>query len=123
MIDDGRTGAGTATPEPGIAWVPGDEDYPFPAVEGEDALEFFGRWLERAPYARIDRDGVRYLHERDVANLLNHVTADIGLIRRRLDSFGDRVMAADEYDETIQRIEAAVGSLDVALERLRRSRG
>ena len=39
---------------PGINWEPGEEDYPFAAVPGETALDFFGRWLDHAPYARIE---------------------------------------------------------------------
>ena len=69
---------------PGINWEPGEEDYPFAAVPGETALDFFGRWLDQAAYARIERGGVRYIHETDVANVVNHITADVGLLRARL---------------------------------------
>lgn len=108
---------------PGIGWTPGDEDYPFASLDGESALDFFARWLEDAPYARVEQDGVRYIHETDVANVINHITADVGLVRARLGSFGDQVITGEEYDATIQRIEDAVAQLDEALGRLRRVRG
>ena len=48
---------------PGINWEPGEEDYPFAAVPGETALDYFGRWLEQAPL-RPGRAGRRPLHPR-----------------------------------------------------------
>lgn len=123
MAEDGHaTGPGGDTglaDAPGISWEPGEEDYPFQAIAGETALDFFGRWLDEAGYARIERHGVRYLHEADVANVLNHITADVGLLRARLGRFGDRVVTAADYGETIERIEHAVAELDEALSRLR----
>jgi hypothetical protein len=108
---------------PGITWEPGEEDYPFPAVPGETALDYFGRWLDEGGYARIERNGVRYVHEADVANVLNHITADVALLRARLGAFGDRVVTAAEYGETIERIEHAVAELGEALGVLRDPRG
>jgi hypothetical protein len=115
-------GAGDAAVPPGIRWEPGDEDYPFASIPGETALDFFGRWLGEAGYARVDRDGVRYIHETDVANVLNHVTADVGLLRARLGAFGDRVVTAEAYDATFEHIERAVAELGQALDTLRQSR-
>jgi hypothetical protein len=126
MAQDGRTAGGTgvgdAAEPAGIRWEPGDEDYPFAAVAGETALDFFARWLADAPYARVERDGVRYLHETDVANFLNHVTADVGLLRARLEAFGDRVVTAEAYDDTVERLERAIADLGEALGTLQ-SRG
>lgn len=104
---------------PGVSWEPGEEDYPFAAIAGENALDFFGRWLDEAGYARIERNGVRYIHEADVANVVNHITADVGLLRARLGPFGDRVVSAEDYGETIERIESAVAVLGEALQALR----
>jgi hypothetical protein len=127
MVQDERmtaeTGDGVAGEPPGIRWEPGDEDYPFASVAGETALDFFARWLDAAGYARIDRAGVRYIHETDVANLLNHVTADVGLLRARLGRFGDRVITAEAYDATVDRVERALAELGDALDTLRQSRG
>ena len=104
---------------PGISWEPGEEDYPFVAIPGENALDFFGRWLEEAGYARVERNGVRYIHESDAVNVVNHITADVGLLRARLGPFGDRVVSAEDYGETIERIEHAVAELGEALDTLR----
>jgi sugar phosphate isomerase/epimerase len=127
MVQDERTarpaGGGDAGEPPGIRWEPGDEDYPFAAVPGETALDFLARWLDEAGYARIERGGVRYLHETDVVNLLNHVTADVGLLRARLSTFGDHVVTAEAHDETVDRIERAVAELGQALDTLRQARG
>ena len=106
-------------PGPGIRWEPGEEDYPFAAIPGEAALEYFGRWLDQAGYARIEQGGARYIHEADVANVLNHITADVGLLRARLVPFGDRVVTAADHAETIGRIEHALTELNEALETLR----
>ena len=103
-------GSGTSS-GPGIEWVPGDEDYPFAARPGETAVEYFARWLREAPYASIERQGARYLHETDVTNVLNHITADVALLRARLDEFGDRVLTAADYTATIQRIDEAITRL------------
>lgn len=127
MVEDGRArgtlpdaqdGAG-----PGLSWEPGDEDYPFGAIPGETALDYFARWLEGAGYARVERAGVRYIHEVDIANVLNHITADVGLLSARLGPFGDRVITAEAYDETIERIEHALAELGEALDALRNPRG
>ncbi|HEX9550706.1 MAG TPA: hypothetical protein VF971_06400 [Candidatus Limnocylindrales bacterium] len=121
MVEDERAG-GTLAPgggEPGVIWEPGDEDYPFAAIPGETALDFFARWLEEAGYARVERNGVRYLHEADVANVINHITADVGLLRARLGPFGDRVVTAAEHGEVIERIEHALAELGEALNTLR----
>ena len=67
--------------ELGIPWEAGEEDYPFAALPGEAALEYFQRWLDDAGYARIERGGARYLHETDVTNVVNHITADVSLLR------------------------------------------
>ena len=48
-------------------------------------------------YARVEQGGVRYVHEEDVANLFNHVTADIDLLRARLETFGDHVLLAADH--------------------------
>lgn len=115
-------GSGTSS-GPGIAWVPGDEDYPFVARPGESAVDYFARWLKEAPYASIERHGARYLHETDVTNVLNHITADIGLLRARLDEFGDRVLTAADYTATIQRIDEAMTRLSEARATLDREGG
>ena len=104
---------------PGISWEPGEEDYPFATVAGETALDFFGRWLDEARYARIERAGMRYIHETDASNVVNHITADVGLLRARLGPFGDRVVTARDYGETIERIEHAIAELGEALDMLR----
>ena len=114
--------AGEAEPA-GIQWEAGDEDYPFAAIAGETALDYFARWLGDADYARIERGGVRYIHEADVANVLNHVTADVGLLRARLEAFGDRVVTAEAFDDTLERLERAASELRDALDTLHQSRG
>jgi hypothetical protein len=119
VVEHGSVAQPPVGTEPGIDWEPGDEDYPFDAVPGETAVDFFGRWLAQAPYARIDRDGVRFLHETDVANVLNHITADVGLLRARLGPFGDRIMTADDHNATTARIEQALSELQEALATLR----
>ena len=108
---------------PGIEWEPGDEDYPFPARPGETAVEYFARWLKEAPYASIERQGARYLHETDVTNVLNHITADVALLRARLDEFGDRVLTAADYTATVQRIEEAMTRLAEARATLKHDGG
>lgn len=105
--------------QPGIQWEPGDEDYPFPTLRGESALEYLRRWLDAAAYARIERAGVRFIHEEDVANLFNHVTADIDLLRSRLEQYGDQVVVASDHAETLRRIETAIAELSTALDTLR----
>jgi hypothetical protein len=120
MAEDGRAPIVEVIGEgPGISWEPGEEDYPFAAVSGETALDYFGRWLDEAGYARIERDGVRYVHETDVANVVNHITADVGLLRARLGRFGDRVVTSEDYGGTIERIERAQAELGDALDTLR----
>lgn len=104
---------------PGIPWEAGEEDYPFTALPGEAALEYFQRWLDDAAYARIERDGARYVHEADVANVVNHITADVGLLRARLDRFGDRVVTSADHAATVELIERAIAQLDDALAVLR----
>ena len=93
---------------PGIAWEPGEEDYPFTALPGESALKYFERWLEQASYARLEHAGSRYLHEVDVLNVVNHITADVSLLRGRLDEFGDQVVTASDFAAIVQRIEGAI---------------
>lgn len=127
MVEDelaeGRsTGAGKDG-EPGINWEAGEEDYPFAAIPGESALDYFGRWLEGAGYARIEREGIRYIHERDIANVVNHITADVGLLQARLGAFGDKVVTAERYGEAIDRIEEALADLSEALATLRNPGG
>jgi hypothetical protein len=104
---------------PGIEWEPGDEDYPFPALAGEPALEYLRRWLDTAGYARIERSGARFIHEEDVANLFNHVTADVDLLSSRLEQYGDQVVVAIDHAETLRRIETAIALLSASLETLR----
>ncbi len=108
---------------PGISWEPGEEDYPFAALPGESALDYFGRWLEGSGYARIERDGIRYIHEEDIANVVNHITADVALLRARLGPFGDKVVTAETYGQAIERIEQAVAYLGMALDTLRNPAG
>ena len=103
----------------GIPWEAGEEDYPFAALPGEAALEYFQRWLEEAGYARIERGGARYVHETDVSNVVNHITADVNLLRARLDQFGDRVVTAADNVATLDRIEQAVARLNEALALIR----
>lgn len=102
------TGNGRPNGAPGIAWEPGEEDYPFAALPGESALKYFERWLEEASYARLEHAGSRYLHEVDVINVVNHITADVGLLRGRLDEFGDQVVTAADFAAIVQRIEGAI---------------
>ena len=99
---------------PGIAWEPGEEDYPFAARPGESALKYFARWLDEAGYARVGHAGQRYVHEVDVMNVVNHITADVGLLRARLDEYGDQVVTAADYTAVIQRIEGAIALLRAA---------
>jgi len=96
---------------PGIAWEPGEEDYPFAARPGESALTYFQRWLDEARYARVEHAGSRYVHEVDVMNVVNHITADVGLLRGRLDEYGDQVVTAADFAAIIQRIEGAIALL------------
>jgi hypothetical protein len=106
-------GPGDGRPQgaPGITWEPGEEDYPFAALPGESALSYFERWLREAPYARLEQDGSRYLHEVDVINVVNHITADVGLLRGRLEAFGDEVVTAADFAAIVQRIEGAIALL------------
>ena len=115
MADDRATTPTREGIEPGIRWEPGEEDYPFPAMPGESALDFVRRWLDAAGYARIEQDGVRFVHEVDVLNLVNNVTADIDLLRARLAEFGDQIVAASEHAATVRRIETAIDELNAAL--------
>jgi hypothetical protein len=108
--DDGTDGE-RPDGAPGIAWEPGEEDYPFAARPGESALKYFERWLDEATYARVEHAGHRYLHEVDVMNVVNHITADVGLLRGRLDEYGDQVVTAADYATIIQRIEGAIALL------------
>ena len=107
---------------PGISWEPGEEDYPFAAIPGEAALDYFQRWLDQADYARVERAGARYIHEADVLNVVNHITADVGLLRARLGPFGDWVITAADYARTIGRIENAQSELREAIDTLREPR-
>jgi hypothetical protein len=115
MADDRATTPTREGIEPGIRWEPGEEDYPFPALPGESALDFVRRWLDSAGYARIEQDGVRFVHEVDVLNLVNNVTADIDLLRARLGEFGDQIVAASDHAATVRRIETAIDELNAAL--------
>jgi len=108
---------------PGIRWEPGDEDYPFAAVPGESALDYLRRWLDSAGYARVEQDGVHYVHEEDVANLFNHVTADVDLLRSRLVTFGDHVLVASDHAGTIARVESAIAELRAVLDTLQPTDG
>ncbi len=127
MVENELAGRGSAEAgdrrAPGISWEPGEEDYPFAAIPGESALDYFGRWLEGSGYARIERDGIRYIHEEDIANVVNHITADVGLLRARLGPFGDKVVTAETYGEAIERIEQALADLGKALDTLRNPAG
>lgn len=116
MVDVGSSG-------PGIEWEAGDEDYPFPALADEQALDYLRRWLDTAGYARIERAGARYIHEEDVANLFNHVTADVDLLRSRLEQYGDHVVVSADHAETLRRIEDAIALLSATLDTLRGPRG
>ena len=108
---------------PGIRWEPGDEDYPFAAVPGESALDYLRRWLDSAGYARVEQDGIRYVHEEDVANLFNHVTADVDLLRARLATFGDHVLVASDHADAIARVESAIAELRAVLDTLQPTEG
>ena len=103
-------GTGNERPQgrPGIAWEPGEEDYPFAALPGESALSYFERWLDEASYARLEHGGSRYVHEVDVLNVVNHITADVSLLRGRLEEFGDQVVTASDFTAIVQRIEGAI---------------
>ena len=108
---------------PGIHWEPGDEDYPFDALPGESALDYLQRWLDSAGYSRIEQDGIRYVHEEDLANLFNHVTADVDLLRARLATFGDHVLVASDHAATIARVESAITGLQAVLDTLQPAEG
>lgn len=97
---------------PGIEWEPGEEDYPFPALPDEDAMAFFQRWLDDAGYARVSSEGARYIHETDVLNLVNHVTADYGLIDRRIAAYGDRIISSRARVAAIEHLDAAISLLE-----------
>ena len=109
--------------DPGIRWEPGDEDYPFAAVPGESALDYLRRWLDSAAYARVEQGGVRYVHEEDLANLFNHVTADTDLLRARLETFGDHVLLAADHEMTVARVESAIAELRTVLDTLQPTEG
>ena len=120
MADSGPIFSAVDAPRgPGISWEPGEEDYPFPTRADESELAYFRRWLESAEYARIEHAGARFIHEEDVANLFNHVTADVELLRARLDEFGDRILVAADHAATVRRIEEAIAALQAALVTLR----
>ena len=108
---------------PGIRWEAGDEDYPFAAVPGESALDYLRRWLDSAGYARVEQGGVRFVHEEDVANLFNHVTADVDLLRARLATFGDHVLLASDHKLTLARVESAIAELHAVLDTLQPTEG
>jgi hypothetical protein len=104
----------------GIDWLPGDEDYPLPSLPGEDAVAYFHRWLAEAPYARIERDGVRYIHETDVANLINAITMDLDLLDRVLSVWGERLLGSDERSllgRSLQQVLDLTGEALVVIER------
>ncbi len=111
------------TTGPGIHWEPGDEDYPFESLPGESALDYLRRWLDSAGYARIEQDGIRYVHEEDVVNLFNNVTADVDLLRARLATFGDHVLVASDHAATIARVDAAITELRAVLDTLQPTEG
>ena len=111
---DSSNGTGLSS-GPGISWQPGDEDYPFAARPGETAVAYFERWLKEAPYASVEHFGVRFVHETDVSNVVNHITADVGLLRARLDEFGDYVLTWADQASVVQEIDEAVARLRVAL--------
>lgn len=106
---------GAGVTKAGIPWEPGEEDYPFAALPGEQALQYLRRWLDSAGYARIERDGVVFVHETDLINVVNHITADVRLLRARLSQFGDRIIAADQYDPAVAQIETALADITAAL--------
>jgi hypothetical protein len=123
MPDDRSGAAQPATalePEgPGITWEPGDEDYPFAANPGESALTYFQRWLDEAGYARIERDGATFIHAVDVANVVNHITVDVELLRGRLEEFGDQLLTAADHVATVDHVERALAELREVLVVLR----
>ena len=87
-------------------------------MPGESPLDDLRRWLDTAAYARVDHAGVRYIHEEDVTNLFNHVTADIDLLRTRLSEFGDHLISAAEHETSVRRLEAAIEALRGTLDTL-----
>jgi hypothetical protein len=109
--------------KPGIQWEPGEEDYPFPGLPGESALDYLHRWLESAGYSRIEQAGVRFVHEGDVLNLVNNITADVDLLRARLGAFGDHIVEASDHQSTVRQIETAIAQLNEALATLKISSG
>jgi hypothetical protein len=88
-------------------------------LPGEAALEYLQRWLGEADYARIEHDGATYIHEADVSNLVNHVTADVDLLRARVEKWGDRIVTAAEFEATVGAIENGLVELRRALATLR----
>jgi hypothetical protein len=62
-----------------------------------------------------------HIHEGDV--IRRNITADVCLLRARLGQFGDRVVTAEAYGTTIERIEHAIAELGEALDTLRDPRG
>jgi hypothetical protein len=113
--------AGPVGASPGIPWEPGEEDYPFAALPGEAALEYFQRWLGEAGYARLEHDGATYIHEADVSNLVNHITADVDLLRARVGLWGDLIVTAAEYAAAVGAIENGLAELRKALATLQDS--
>ncbi len=99
----------------GIEWMAGDEDYPFPSLAGEDPIAYSRRWLAEAPYARIERDGVRYIHEEDVANLVNAATIDLELLDQSFSRWGERLLRAAERERLVSALNQI---FDVAREAL-----
>ena len=97
---------------PGIEWEPGEEDDPVPALPDEDAMAFLQRWLDDAAYARLSSGGAKYIHETDVLNLVNHVTADYGLIDRRIAAYGDRIISSRARLAAIEHLDAAISLLE-----------
>ncbi len=106
----------------GIDWLPGDEDYPFPSQEGEDPVRYCQRWLAEAPYAHIERGGIRYIHETDVANLVSAITMDLDLLDVSLSEWGERLLRSDErtaLGRTLQQILDLAGEALGVIERER----
>lgn len=99
----------------GIEWLPGDEDYPFPSLPGEDPVAYCQRWLADAPYARVEREGVRYIHEEDVANLVNAVTIDLEVLDESFSRWGERLLRAAERERLVSSLGRV---LDLAREAL-----
>ena len=94
----------------------GEEDYPFGALPGRGCARVFPWEPYQVQETRaVERGGVRYVHETDVTNVINHITADVSLLRARLDQFGDRVVTSADHTATVDRIDRAVAQLNEAL--------